>query len=125
MYYVKNIKYLVIIMPSKIFKEIVPSEYFFSFLDQISLKTDNYYQIDINSYKKMIYYKFHEEFLDSLLSYYNESKHNNLNRELTYNSFTKILRQICKSKNIPYESKIHYNKSQYGIIYLIYYNNII
>ena len=80
MYYVKNIKYLVIIMPSKIFKEIVPSEYFFSFLDQISLKTDNYYQIDINSYKKMIYYKFHEEFLDSLLSYYNESKHNYLNR---------------------------------------------
>ncbi len=112
-------------MPSKIFKENLPDDLFFNFLDKISLKTENYYQIDINSYKKMLYNKYNEEFIEMLYEYYNSTKYSYLDRELTYNSFTNILRQICKSKNIPYQSKIHYNKSKYGIIYLIYYNNII
>ena len=112
-------------MPSKIFKENVPDEEIFIFLDKIALKTENYYQIDINSYKKMIYNKYNEEFIEKLYEYYNSTKYSYLDRELTYNSFTNIIRQICKSKNIPYQSKIHYNKSKYGIIYLIYYNNII
>lgn len=112
-------------MPSKIFKENVPDEELFIFLDKIALKTENYYQIDINSYKKMIYNKYNEKFIEILYEYYNSTKYSYLDRELTYNSFTNIIRQICKSKNIPYQSKIHYNKSKYGIIYLIYYNNII
>jgi hypothetical protein len=112
-------------MPSKIFKENLPDEYLFNFLNKIALKTENYYQIDINSYKKMIYNNYNEDFLTELHKYYNPTKYNYLEREFTYNSFTNILRQICKSKNIPYQSKIHYNKSKYGIIYLLYYNNII
>ena len=112
-------------MPSKIFKKDLPDDLFFIFLDKIALKTENYYQIDTNSYKKMLYNKYNEEFIENLHDYYNSTKYSYLDRELTYNSFTNILRQICKSKNIPYQSKIHYNKSKYGIIYLIYYNNII
>lgn len=112
-------------MPSKIFNEIVPNDIFFDFLDKVALKTDSYYQVDINAYKKCVYNMIHEDFLSCLRSYYNSSKYNYLDREFTYNSFTNILRQICKSKNIGYQSKIHYNKSKYGIIYLIYYNNII
>lgn len=112
-------------MPSLIFKELVPREYVLEVLEKICLKTDNYYQLDINGYKKLLYYNYNEEFIETLKRYYSPSKQFYLTRELTYNSFTNIIRQICKSINIGYENKIHYNKSKYGIIYLIYYNNII
>ena len=121
----KNIKYLVNIMSSKIFKEKVPIDIIFKFLDKICLKTERYYQIDNNAYRKMLANNIQEEFLETMKNYYNNAKQHYVTRELTYNSFTNIIRQICKSNNIAYQSKISYNKSKYGIIYFIYYNNII
>ena len=121
----KNIKYLVNIMSSKIFKEKVPIDIIFKFLDKICLKTERYYQIDNNAYRKMLANNIQEEFLETMKYYYNNAKQHYVTRELTYNSFTNIIRQICKSNNIAYQSKISYNKSKYGIIYFIYYNNII
>jgi hypothetical protein len=112
-------------MSSKIFKEKVPIDIIFNFLDRICLKTERYYQIDNNAYRKMIANNIHEEFLEIMKKYYNNAKQHYITRELTYNSFTNIIRQICKSNNIAYQSKISYNKSKYGIIYFIYYNNII
>ena len=112
-------------MTSTLFKKNVPDDKLFDLLDKICLKTEKYYQIDINAYKKMLYNELEKEFIESLKEYYKESKYFYLTRELDYNSFTNIIRQICKSKNIGYENKISYNKSKYGIIYLIYYNNII
>lgn len=111
-------------MPSKIFKDNITDEYFYGFLDTICLKTENYYQIDNNSYKKMLYNDYHIDFIEELRKHYNVSKQIYLTRELTYNSFINIIRQICKSKDIKYEKNINYNKSKYSIIYLIYYKNI-
>ena len=112
-------------MPSKIFTNNVSDEYLFIFLEKIGVKNENYYQIDNNAYKKMLYNNYHIEFIETLKQKYNVTKHSYLTRELTYNSFTNILRQICKSNNIIYEKSINYNKSKYGIIYLIYHKNII
>ena len=45
---------------------------------------------------------------------------------MSYNNFTTILRQICKSSLITYISKVKYEKSTYGIEYYIYkYNYLI
>lgn len=111
-------------MPSKVFKTNITNEYFYGFLEKICLKTENYYQIDNNAYKKMLYNNYHEEFIEELKKHYNLSKQHYVTRELTYNSFVNILRQICKSNEIVYEKSINYNKSKYSIIYLIYYKNI-
>ena len=42
------------------------------------------------------------------------------NIKLTYNSFTTIIRQICKYNQITYTSQIKYDKSTYEIVYYIY-----
>jgi hypothetical protein len=87
-------------MPSKIFRENITDDYLYEFLDRICLKTENYYQIDNNSYKKMLYNDYHIDFIEKLKTHYNISKQSYLTRELTYNSFINIIRQICKSKDI-------------------------
>ena len=45
-------------MLKQIFKKNVPQKLLFDLLDQICLKTDKYYMIDMNAYKKMLFYKF-------------------------------------------------------------------
>ena len=111
-------------MPIKLVKNNILNCQLYNFLEKICMKTDNYYQIDNNAYKKMLYNNYHIEFIETLKEKYNVSKHYYLTRELTYNSFTNIIRQICKLNNIIYEKNINYNKSKYCIIYLIYHNEM-
>lgn len=108
-------------MNSQIFKKDIPNDTLFTFLDTICLKTDKYYLIDYNSYKKMIFNKSHIEFCDNLKEYYYLGKHFYLEREMTYKSFTNIIRQICKHNNIMFTSNMKYNKSNYNIDFLIYF----
>jgi hypothetical protein len=108
-------------MLKQIFKKSVPSELLFNLLEKICLKTDTYYFIDLNSYKKMIFHEYHNDFLKELLNYYHASKSYYIEREFTYNSFINIIRQICKSNQIKFNSKIKYSSSKYNIDYLIYF----
>lgn len=108
-------------MLKQIFKNNVPNEVLFSLLDQICLKTEKYYLIDLNAFKKMVFHKLHGPFLNSLYEYYHISKQFYLTREFTYNSFTNILRQICKSNAIMFTSNIKYNESKYNIDYFVYF----
>ena len=108
-------------MLKQIFKNNVPNEVLFSLLDQICLKTEKYYLIDLNAFKKMVFHKLHEPFLNSLYEYYHVSKQFYLTREFTYNSFTNILRQICKSNAVMFTSNIKYNESKYNIDYFVYF----
>ena len=109
-------------MTKQIFKSYVPNEIFFSFLEKICLKTEKYYLIDMNAYRKMIFYNHHLEFFNSIKEYYHASKQFYLDRKVTYNSFTTIIRQLCKSNNIMFTSQIKYNESKYNIDYLIYFS---
>jgi len=108
-------------MTKQIFKSDVPNHILFTFLDKICLKTDKYYLIDMNAYRKMLFYNYQTDFCEDLKQYYHLSKHFYLERKMSYNSFTTILRQLCKHNNIMFASQIKYNESKYNIDYLIYY----
>jgi len=108
-------------MSSQIFRKIVPQEILFELLEKVCIKTDKYYLIDMNAYKKLIFYNYNNEFCNSLKEYYNLSKLFYLERKLSYNSFTNIVRQICKVNNIMFTSQIKYNESKYNIDFFIYF----
>jgi hypothetical protein len=108
-------------MLKQIFRKNVPTELLFGLLEQICLKTDKYYFIDINAFRKMTFHNLHEPFLESLSEYYHISKKFYIERRITYNSFTNIIRQICKSNAVMFSSQIKYNESKYNIDYFVYF----
>ena len=108
-------------MNSQIFKNNIPNMYFFELLDKICIKTNDYYLFNYESFKKGMYLQYIEEFIRLCLEYYHKSKWKYLERKITYNSFTTIIRQICNNNKIQYTSKMKYDKSKYCITYIIYY----
>lgn len=108
-------------MTKHIFCKPVPNILLFELLEQISLKKEKYYIIDVNSFKKMLFHKLNEKFIETLKEYYQTSKQFYATREFTYKSFTNMVRQICKANQITYSSNIRYNESYYHIEYYIYF----
>jgi len=108
-------------MSNQIFKHSVPNKLLFDLLDAICLKTDNYYLVDMNAYRKMLFHKYNEAFCTELKEYYFVGKHFYVTRKMTYKSFTNIIRQICKHNLLLFTSKMKYNESKYNIDYLVYY----
>ena len=95
---------------------------FFNFLDTICLRTDKYFLFDNNAFKKMVYQNSYPELKEMLMKHYYPSKRHYLERELTYTSFTTIIRHICKSNHISFSSETRYNNSRYNIVYYIYFD---
>jgi len=108
-------------MLKQIFRKNVPTKIVYELLDRICLKTEKYYVIDVNSYRKMKFHNYEVQFLADILEFYHSSKSFYVNRKLTYNSFTNIIRQICKSNEIIFTSQIKYNDSKYNIDYFVYF----
>ena len=108
-------------MTKQIFKKMVPIEILYDLLEQICLKTDKYFFIDTNSFKKMLFHNLHLPFLETVIEYYHSSKKFYVERKFSYNSFTNIVRQICKSNDVLFTSQIKYNESKYNIDYFVYY----
>lgn len=108
-------------MSNQIFKVMVPKELLFELLDKICLKTDKYYHFDNNAYRKMLFNNYHIEFCENLKPYYHLGKRVYIERKMTYNSFTTIMRQICKAATILYGSQIKYNESKYNIDYFVFF----
>ena len=108
-------------MSSQIFKNQIPTNMLFDLLNKICLKNEKYYTFTINSFKKGVYTEDIQLFLCICNPYYHISKRKYLEKKLTYNSFTTILRQICNYNKITYISKNNYNQSKYDIIYFIYF----
>jgi len=111
-------------MLNQIFKTQVNIQILFEFLEKFCIKTDKYYLVDMNAYRKMIYYGFYDAFITQIVDNYHLSKQFYVTRKVTYNSFTNIIRQICKSNNIMFTSQIKYNESKYNIDYMIYTENL-
>jgi len=107
-------------MKKQIFKTGVPPEILYNLLEKISLKTDKYYIVDFVAYKKMRFHNLHEPFLKTIIDYYHYSKRFYIERDFTYNSFTNIVRQICRVNDITFTSEIKYNDSKYHIDYFVY-----
>ena len=109
-------------MSKQIFRKSIPSSILFDLLEKICIKKDDHYIIDNNAYKKMKFHELLQPFLIQLQEYYHESKKYYIDRDCTYNSFTNIIRQICKFNNILFTSQIFYNHSTYFIHYIIYFS---
>jgi len=107
-------------MSTQIFKKNIPTEILFNLLDLMCTKNEKHYVFNINSFKKGVFNNVIKKFIEDCKEYYHTSKQIYLERKLTYNSFTTILRQICKFNKITYTSQIKYDKSTYDIIYYIY-----
>jgi hypothetical protein len=108
-------------MSSQIFKNKIPNEELIHLLEEIAVKTDKCYIINNIAYKKGIFNDAIPRFLEACKPYYHISKRIYLERKLNYNAFITILRQICNFNKITYTSQIKYDKSQYDIIYYIYF----
>jgi hypothetical protein len=108
-------------MSSQIFKNKIPNEELIKLLEDIAVKTDKTYIINNIAYKKGIFNNTIPRFLEVCKPYYHISKRIYLERKLNYNAFITILRQICNFNKITYTSQIKYDKSQYDIIYYIYF----
>ena len=108
-------------MANQIFRKEVPNEILFGLLEKICFKNDKYYLIDMNAYRKMMFHNYHVDFCEKLKDFYNLSKLFYLERKMVYNSFTNIVRQICKLNNIMFTSQIKYNESKYNIDFYVYY----
>ena len=108
-------------MSTQIFKKNVPNDIIFNLLDSICMKNEKHYIFNIEAFKKGVFKESIQNFLIICNPYYHISKKKYLEKKLTYNSFTTILRQICNFNKITYTSQIKYDKSRYDIIYYIYY----
>lgn len=108
-------------MASQIFKTPISNDILIKLFNSIAVKMDKYYIIDYIAYKKGLYTNLIPEFITECTPHYYLSKQKKyLERQLTYNSFTTIIRQICKHNAINYTSQIKYDKSNYNIVYYIY-----
>ena len=105
---------------SKVFKKIYPYTKFIEFIDSIAIKNKNSYFLDINLYKKAVYNKKIQPFINDLEEYYRESKKMYIHKKITYKALITILRQICKSHDIEYDSNMKYINNTYHIEYIFH-----
>jgi hypothetical protein len=109
-------------MSIQIFKTAVPNEDFYSFLDGICMKNEKHYILNKNAYKKGIFTESINTFFEKIRPYYHLSKRKYIDKKMTYNSFTTVIRQICNYNKITFTSQIKYDKSVYDIVYYIYFS---
>lgn len=106
---------------SQLFKNNVPNELVEELLKTIAAKIDDkYYLLNYSAFKKGVFLNVIQPFFDTCMPYYHISKRKYLEKKLTYNSFTTVIRQICNFNDIKYTSQIKYDKSSYDIVYCIY-----
>ena len=110
-------------MSKQIFRKLVSPELLYELLEKICLKTDKYYLVDHNAYKKFMFLGLDRGFKENIIGYYHDSKRFYVTREMNYNSFINILRQVCKSNQMMFTSQIKYMESKYSIEYLIFYRS--
>jgi len=108
-------------MSNQIFKKNVPNELLFNLLESICAKNEKHYTFNNEAFKRGIFQESIPKFLTECNPCYHISKKKYLEKKLTYNSFTTVLRQICNFNNITYTSQIKYDKSNYDIVYYVYF----
>ena len=60
-----------------------------------------------------------QPFIETIKPYYYFSKQHYVDKQINYNAFVTIIRQLCNVNDIKYTSKIVYIKSNYEIQYTI------
>ncbi len=109
-------------MTNQVFKKNGPPlSIFLKFIDVITLhRTDAFFLITNDSYKKACYEKCLHNFVDELKPYYKSNKLLYIDRQMNYKRLLTVIRQLCNFHNIVYSSEIRYDKSTYQIRYKLY-----
>jgi len=107
-------------MSVQLFKTIIPKKKIYDLLENICIKNDKNFILNKDAFKKGIFNDIIPNFLEECKEFYHLSKQKYIDKKLTYNTFTTVIRQICNSNKIIYTSKIKYVNSTYDIIYYIY-----
>ncbi len=107
----------------QLFCKPMDSDLLLSFFSRIAYEKNGSYLIDYNAYKKVLFCNMQSEFCEQLKPYYHKSKHYYLDRELNYNAFTTIIRQVCKHHSIKITSRVRYIESNYTNEYTVFLNN--
>jgi len=113
----------------QVFKERVPDKLIIQFLLKICNNNNNNNNNNIFLLSKVIFKKaflFNKiihEFIEIIKPYYYPCKSYFIDRELTYNNFIIIMKQICNNnaERFNWVSKRVYNNSKYEIEYTITY----
>jgi len=103
-----------------IFVEAIPNDILLSLLEKVCEKVGRAFVFNVIAYRKLLYHEYETEFLNSIRPCYSSKKRFYIDRKLTYNGMTTILRQICNHNNIAYESRMRYYCSKYEVEYLIF-----
>ena len=90
------------------------------YIQLFSDKYLNYYLINEHTFTRSKLDGSLTTFIDYLLPLYYKSKKFYLTRDITYQYFITIIRQVCKVCNILFTYKIKYISSKYMIEYYIY-----
>ena len=109
-------------MCDQVFKNDIPVNLLFDLLEKICLKTEKYYFLDQNAYKKLLFHNLFPDFKTELREYYYISKRFYIDRELTYRTFANVVRQVSRFTNTRFESEVKYHQSKYHMDYMIYHN---
>ncbi len=91
-------------------------------LEKVSVRIDEdkWFQFDISAFRKMVFQNIHQPFLNVVKDYYYPAKWRKYgNKELTYNSFTTILRQLCNEVGRTFYTKHVYDHSVCNTVYFI------
>lgn len=106
-------------MNNQTFKEIPPKKILYDFLDSTAFLENNYYVFSKTNYKAAVLKNIISPFMQNITKYYYKSKLFYIDKATTYKGFITVLRQICKSNQIPIHSFIKYYRSEYVINYKI------
>ena len=107
-------------MSTQLFKNDIPNDLLFNLLEDICMKNDKHYILNLESFKKGVFNNSIQQFFEICKPYYHNSKKKYIEKKLTYNSFITVVRQICNYNKLTYISQIKYTKSSYDIVYIIY-----
>jgi hypothetical protein len=107
-------------MKNQIFKTIIQPELLWLFLKENGEEMETYYVFNKSLYKKAVFRDTITPFIAGLEVYYHESKKHYVTRKMDYIKFITVLRQLCNSIGIKYETQLVYNNSTYEIVYFIY-----
>jgi len=77
------------------------------------------YRVNKIVFKKLEFHGLISVFLDTIKEYYYTNKQFYIERDMTYNNFLTIVRQICNYNNIKFKKNILYEKDTYSIEYYI------
>ena len=105
-----------------LFRTVVNIEPLVSILEKVSVRIDDnkWFQFDNSAFRKMVFQNIHQPFLDVVKEYYYPAKWRQYgNKELTYNSFTTILRQLCNEVGRTFYTKHVYDHSICNTVYFI------